>query len=82
MLHKLIADTDGSSGSDRNNSEAEVKPKVIPRKPAPPKPAPPAAVHAPASALQNVWIYDFITVLDGVSDKLLMWLLKSRRVKV
>lgn len=43
----------GSSGSDRNNSEAEVKPKVIPRKQAPPKPAPPAAIHTPASALQN-----------------------------
>ncbi|KAK4256761.1 hypothetical protein QN277_006445 [Acacia crassicarpa] len=38
----------GSSGSDRNNSEAELKPKPIPRKEAPPKPAPSAFMSTSA----------------------------------
>ncbi|KAF7834188.1 putative mediator of RNA polymerase II transcription subunit 26c [Senna tora] len=42
----------GSSGSDRNDSEAEPKQKSIPRKEAPPKPLP--SVPTPASAPQNV----------------------------
>ncbi|RYQ84841.1 hypothetical protein Ahy_B10g104333 isoform B [Arachis hypogaea] len=49
----LYADTDGSSGSDRNTSEAEPKPKVIPRKEAPPKPTPPPSVPTPSIAFQN-----------------------------
>ncbi|XP_057738007.1 probable mediator of RNA polymerase II transcription subunit 26c [Arachis stenosperma] len=43
----------GSSGSDRNTSEAEPKPKVIPRKEAPPKPTPPPSVPTPSIAFQN-----------------------------
>ncbi|XP_027338279.1 probable mediator of RNA polymerase II transcription subunit 26c [Abrus precatorius] len=44
----------GSSGSDRNNSsEAEHKPKVIPRSEAPPKPTPSPSVSTPAFASQN-----------------------------
>jgi hypothetical protein len=50
-----LACTDGSSGSDKNNSESEPKPKVIPRKEAPPRPAQSAA-HVSAPAHQNVWI--------------------------
>ncbi|XP_062149105.1 probable mediator of RNA polymerase II transcription subunit 26c [Alnus glutinosa] len=42
----------GSSGSDRNNSESEPKPKAIPRKEAPPRPAQSTPVSA-ASAHQN-----------------------------
>uniref|UniRef100_A0A2N9I249 TFIIS N-terminal domain-containing protein n=1 Tax=Fagus sylvatica TaxID=28930 RepID=A0A2N9I249_FAGSY len=42
----------GSSGSDKNNSESEPKPKVIPRKEAPPRPAQSAA-HVSAPAHQN-----------------------------
>ena len=47
----FLTHTDGSSGSDRNNSEAEIKPKQkpIPRKEAPPRPSPPAS-----AAPQNV----------------------------
>lgn len=44
---------DGSSGSDRNNSEPEPKGKPIPRRDAPPKQAQPT----PMASLtpQNVW---------------------------
>lgn len=45
-----LACTDGSSGSDKYNSESEPKPKVIPRKEAPPARAAPVS----ASAHQNV----------------------------
>ena len=45
-----LACTDGSSGSDKNNSEPEPKPKVIPWKEAPPARAAPVS----ASAHQNV----------------------------
>lgn len=41
----FLGHIDGSSGSERNNSEAEAKPKSIPRKEAPPKPSP--SVPAP-----------------------------------
>ena len=50
----FAAHTDGSFGSERNNIEAERKPKAIPRKEAPPKPSP--SVTTPASPPQNVWI--------------------------
>ncbi|KAG5035934.1 hypothetical protein AAZX31_04G197600 [Glycine max] len=43
----------GSSGSDRNNSEAERKPKVVPRSEPRPKHAPSPSVSTPASATQN-----------------------------
>ena len=43
----------GSSGSDRNNSEAEHKPKVVPRSEPRPKHAPSPSVSTPASATQN-----------------------------
>ncbi|AES72781.1 putative transcription regulator IWS1 family [Medicago truncatula] len=45
----------GSSGSDRNTSEAEPKPKPksVPRKDPPPKPRPSPPVTAPTSAPQN-----------------------------
>lgn len=44
----------GSSGSDRNNSsEAEHRPKVIPRNEPRPKPTPSPSVSTPASATQN-----------------------------
>lgn len=43
----------GSSGSDRNNSEAEHKPKVIPRSEPRPKPTPAPSISTPASASQN-----------------------------
>ncbi|TKY73875.1 mediator of RNA polymerase II transcription subunit 26c [Spatholobus suberectus] len=43
----------GSSGSDRNNSEAEHKPKVIPRSEPRPKTTPSPSVSTPASATQN-----------------------------
>ncbi|RDY05873.1 putative mediator of RNA polymerase II transcription subunit 26c, partial [Mucuna pruriens] len=43
----------GSSGSDRNTSEAEHKPKVIPRSEPRPKPAPSPSLSTPASATQN-----------------------------
>lgn len=55
LIDLLLLCTDGSSGSDRNNSESEPKPKAIPRKEAPPRPAQSAPASA-ASAHQNVWI--------------------------
>ena len=45
-----LACIDGSSGSDKNNSESEPKPKVIRWKEAPP----PRAAHVFASTHQNV----------------------------
>ncbi|XP_065875234.1 probable mediator of RNA polymerase II transcription subunit 26c [Euphorbia lathyris] len=39
----------GSSGSDKNNSEPERKPKPVPRKEAPPKPIQQSSIHASAS---------------------------------
>ena len=52
----MLPNTDGSSGSDRNNSEAEPKPKVIPRKEAPPKPAASPSIPIHAASPQNVRI--------------------------
>lgn len=78
----LSADnTDGSSGSDRNNSEAEPKPKAIPRREAPPKPtrSPPVTTTHP-SASQNVRIYDFINPCWSLWP-LNVVLLKPQRVK-
>ena len=45
-----LACTDGSFGLDKNNSESEPKPKVIPQKEAPP----PRVAPVSASAYQNV----------------------------
>jgi len=58
----LFADTDGSSGSDRNTSEAEPKPKPksVPRKDPPPKPRPSPPVTAPTSAPQSVRFWFFL----------------------
>jgi hypothetical protein len=52
----FLLTTDGSSGSDRNNSEVEPKPKPkpVPRKDPPPKLRPSPPVTAPTSNTQNV----------------------------
>lgn len=53
----LVADTDGSSGSDKNNSEPERKPKAVPsRREALPKPTNPSVPQSAHSTPQNVWI--------------------------
>ena len=52
-----MVNADGSSGSDKNNSEPERKPKaVLPRREAPPKPTNQSASVLASSAPQNVRI--------------------------
>lgn len=54
-----FCNVDGSSGSDRNNSEPERKPKPVPRREAPPKPSTPSVsrpVSKSAPQSVNVWI--------------------------
>ncbi|TKY60392.1 mediator of RNA polymerase II transcription subunit 26c [Spatholobus suberectus] len=69
-----------SFGSERNNMEAQLKPKAIPRKEAPPKPSPSVTAAAPAPQNVRISIYK----LSGVSDLLnvatkiwRLWLQKS-----